>query len=205
MPAPAFLIAALLLALVPGTGVIYTVSTGLFSGRRAALWAALGCTLGIVPHIAATALGLSALLHTGALTFRALRIAGALYLLYLAFGMAREANAPLPQAEAAPKRGLAIAGRGIALNLLNPKLTLFFFAFLPQFLDASAPTSPLVQLAVLGLAFMAITLAVFVLYGLAAAFARRRVLESPVILAWLRRGFAGAFALLGARLLCDDR
>jgi len=198
-----FLLTALVVVLMPGTGVLYTVSCGLISGRRAAVVAAFGCTLGIVPHIAASLVGLAAVLHAGAAAYQALRIAGAVYLAWLAWCLWRDAEAPLPALAAERPVGRRIV-HAIAINLLNPKLTVFFFAFLPQFVDPAAGEATR-QMAMLGAVFMAMTFAVFVVYGCAAAAARRRVLESPRLMAWLKRGFAGVFALLGARLAFGDR
>ena len=198
-----FLLTALVVVLMPGTGVIYTISCGLVAGRRAALVAAFGCTLGIVPHILASMVGLAAVLHAGASAYQTLRLAGALYLGWLAWRMWRDAAAPLP-ALAAPRAAGRQIVHAIAINVLNPKLTVFFFAFLPQFVDPAAGGATR-QMAVLGLAFMAMTFAVFVGYGCAAAAARRKVLDSPRAMIWLRRGFAGAFAALGLRLALPDR
>ncbi|WP_337996370.1 LysE family translocator [Oleispirillum naphthae] len=192
-----FLLTALVVVLMPGTGVIYTVSCGLLHGRRAAVVAAFGCTLGIVPHLAACLLGLAAVLHAGAMAFQAMRLLGAVYLGFLAWSLWRDAAEPVSLAAPAARRGHP-ALRGIALNLLNPKLTLFFFAFLPQFVDPA--TDPARQMLLLGAVFMAMTFAVFVVYGLCAAAARQKVLESPAVLSWLKRGFAAAFAALGLRL-----
>lgn len=202
MPTLPFLFTALVVALMPGTGVLYTVSCGLTAGCRAALVAAFGCTLGIVPHILASLVGLAAVLHAGAAAYQALRWAGALYLGWLAWRMWRDAATPLPAA--APRAAGRQVLHAIAINLLNPKLTVFFFAFLPQFVNPAAEGATR-QMAVLGLAFMAITFAVFAVYGCAAAAARRKVLDSPRVMTWLRRGFAGVFAALGLRIALGER
>ncbi len=194
-----FLATALVVVLMPGTGVIYTVSCGLTQGRRAALFAAFGCTLGILPHLAACLLGLTAILHAGAVAFQAIRIAGALYLGFLAWGMWRDAARPVAL-QATHRKGSALILRAVAVNLLNPKLTVFFLAFLPQFIDPAAAEGVTQQMLRLSLAFMAMTFAVFAVYGLCAAAARRRVLESPAAMRWLKRLFAGLFAALGLRL-----
>lgn len=194
-----FLLTALVIVLMPGTGVIYTVSCGLTQGRRAAILAAFGCTLGILPHLAACLLGLTAILHAGAEVFQAIKIAGALYLGFLAWSLWRDSAAPV-SLETPRRRGTALVLRAVAVNLLNPKLTVFFFAFLPQFVDPGAADGPMRQMAALSLTFMAMTFAVFVVYGLCAAAARRKVLDSPAAMRWMKRAFAGMFAALGARL-----
>lgn len=199
-----FLVTCLIVVLIPGTGVIFTVSTGLTAGKRASVFAALGCTAGILPHLLASVLGLSALLHTSALAFEVLRYAGVAYLLYLAHAIWRDRSAfamnDAPTATTA--RSLMI--RGFLLNILNPKLTIFFLAFLPQFVTPGN-ISPAVQMLVLSAVFMAMTFAVFVIYGLLANGFRRAVIESPRVQNWLRRSFAAAFAGLGLNLAFAQR
>ena len=200
-----FLVTSLIVVLIPGTGVVFTVSTGLVLGRRASLWASLGCTAGIVPHLLATVLGLAAVLHTSALAFQALKFAGVAYLFYLAWATWRDkaAFAVDDQAPVARSAG-GIVVKAFLLNILNPKLSIFFLAFLPQFVDAAAP-SPLTHLLTLSGVFMAMTFVVFVVYGLLAHAFRKAVIESPRVQAWLRRGFAATFAGLGANLATAER
>lgn len=204
-----FLLTALVVVVVPGTGVIYTVSTGLFQGGRASLAAAMGCTLGIVPHLLASSLGLSAILHYSALVFQVFKYAGALYLIYLAWSMWREAGALGETADGpSPRRGYwKTAVRGVTLNILNPKLSLFFLAFLPLFVKPEGPaggTAALVQMLLLSLIFMAMTLLVFILYGLCAHGARTYVIGAPNRLRWLQRGFASLLAGLGVKLALSE-
>jgi threonine/homoserine/homoserine lactone efflux protein len=199
-----FLVTSLVVVLIPGTGVLYTVSTGLARGRRASVYAALGCTAGIVPHLLATVLGLAAVMHTSALAFQLLKYAGVVYLLYVAVATWRNRSAfavddRTPQGSAT---GLVI--KAFLLNILNPKLTIFFLAFLPQFVDPVAGR-PLLQLLLLSGVFMAMTFAVFVVYGFVAHAFRRRVIESPGVQRWLRYTFAGAFAALGVRLAITEK
>ena len=203
MLSPEFLLTSLIVVLIPGTGTVYTVSTGLFYGPRASLAAAVGCTLGIVPHLLASILGLSFVLHMSALVFQGLKYAGAAYLLYLAWAMWRDQGA-LSFGSASPERSARqIVVRAILLNLLNPKLTLFFFAFLPLAISPDA-ASPLAELLGLSLVFMALTLAVFAVYGVLASSVRKHVVDSPQVILWLRRSFAAAFAALGLRLAVTD-
>jgi threonine/homoserine/homoserine lactone efflux protein len=198
-----FLLTSLIVVLVPGTGVLYTIATALGQGRRASLHAAFGCTLGILPHLAATVLGLAALLHTSALAFQLLRYAGAAYLLYIAYATWRDTKA-FTVSEMPPSSATRIAGKAFLLNILNPKLTLFFLAFLPQFVRPEQG-DPLMQLGILSAVFMLMTFAVFVAYGLLAHAFRRHVLDSAVIRNWLRRGFASAFAALGLHLASNEQ
>jgi threonine/homoserine/homoserine lactone efflux protein len=199
-----FLFTCAVVVLTPGAGVLFTVSTGLSRGRLASAWAALGCTLGIVPHMAATALGLAAVMHAGALAFQVLRVAGVLYLLYLAFTTWSDRTAFRTDTTTTPSRPARIVGKAVLLNLLNPKLTLFFMAFMPQFMNPADP-SPMRQFIGLSLVFMAMTFGVFVLYGFAAYALRKWVVGSARVQNALRRGFALAFAAMAGKLAWSDR
>ena len=201
---PEFLITALVVVLVPGTGVLYTLSVALLQGARASVAAAFGCTLGILPHLTASVLGVAALLHASALAFQAVKIAGVIYLLYLAWGLWRDRGAlAAPEDTEAPGRGLVrTAVRGTLINILNPKLSVFFLALLPPFLSGN-PATATVEMAALGGVFMAMTLVVFVLYGLCAAQARTFVLGSERVMRWLNRSFAALFATLAGRLALE--
>jgi threonine/homoserine/homoserine lactone efflux protein len=196
---PEFLITSLIVVLIPGTGVVYTVSTGLIQGRKASIYAALGCTAGIVPHLLATILGLAALLHTSALAFQFLKFAGVAYLFYVAWATWKDKSAFAIDPTASASSATRLVVKALLMNVLNPKLTIFFLAFLPQFVEPGA-ASPLAQLLALSAVFMAMTFAVFVAYGLLAHAFRQAVIESARVQAWLRRGFAAAFAGLGANL-----
>ena len=198
-----FLVTSLIVVLIPGTGVVFTISTGLAQGRRASVYAALGCTAGIVPHLLATVLGLAALLHTSALAFQALKYAGVAYLLYLALMTWRDQAAFVVERDAAARSATSLMVKAVLLNILNPKLTIFFLAFLPQFVDPAG--EPLAQMLLLSAVFMAMTFLVFVAYGFLAHAFRAAVIESPRVQAWLRRSFAAAFAALGANLVLSDR
>lgn len=199
-----FLLTSLIVVLVPGTGVVFTVSTGLALGRRASVYASVGCTLGIVPHLLATILGLAAILHTSALAFQVLKYAGVAYLFYVAVATWRDRSAFAVQQVLGKAGAVALVVKAFLLNILNPKLTIFFLAFLPQFVEPGS-ASPLAQLLALSGVFMAMTFGVFVVYGLLAHAFRKVVIESPKVQAWLRRGFAGAFAGLGAQLALSER
>lgn len=205
MLTPEFLLTALIVVLMPGTGVVFTVSVGLVQGRRSSMWAALRRTLGIVPHLLATMLGLAAVMHTSALAFQALKWAGVAYLFYLAWGTWCDKTAFAVDEQATPRNAASLVTRALLLNILNPKLTIFFLAFLPQFVEPASATPLTAQLLGLSGFFMAMTFAVFVLYGLLAHGFRRAVIDSARVQAWLRRGFTAAFAGLGANLAASDR
>jgi threonine/homoserine/homoserine lactone efflux protein len=171
-----FLITSLIVVLIPGTGVVYTVSTGLVQGRRASVFAALGCTAGIVPHLLATVLGLAAVMHTSALAFQVLKVAGVAYLFYVAWATWRDKSAFAVDGSLSKTSAAGLVLKAFLLNILNPKLTIFFLAFLPQFVEAGA-AQPLVHLLTLSAVFMAMTFVVFVVYGLVAHAFRKRVIE----------------------------
>nr|WP_276543073.1 LysE family translocator [Bradyrhizobium elkanii] len=188
----------------PGTGVLYTLAVALTRGARASVAAAFGCTLGIVPQMIAAMLGLAAILHTSAVAFAALKWGGVVYLLYMAWQALRERGALAVDTAIKPRSRRRVIVTAILINILNPKLSIFFLAFLPQFIAVDEP-HPLARMAELSCVFMAMTFAVFAVYGLFAASVRDRVITRPKVMAWLRRSFAAGFALLGARLAFAER
>jgi threonine/homoserine/homoserine lactone efflux protein len=201
----AFLLTSLVVAAIPGTGVFYTVSSSIGGGRRRGLLAAAGCTLGVVPHLVAALLGLSGVLQVGATLFEVIRWLGVAYLLLMGMSMIRDRGDMLIAGGGTPMGGTRLVlQRGIVLNLLNPKLTLFFFAFLPQFLGSSS--DPHVgRLIVLGGVFMLVTFAVFSVYAYASAILRDRVLGAPIARRWFQRTLGTVLIGIGARLAVADR
>jgi threonine/homoserine/homoserine lactone efflux protein len=199
-----FLLTSLIVIVSPGTGVLYTLAAALSRGSRASSAAAFGCTLGIVPHIAAAMLGLAAVLHTSALAFAALKWLGVMYLLYMAWQALRQRGALAVDASVDARSTSKLIVTGFLINILNPKLSIFFLAFLPQFI-AAGEVRPLMRMLELSIAFMVMTFAVFVVYGLFAASLRERIVTRPAAMTWLRRAFAGGFAALGVRLALADR
>ena len=200
-----FLITSLILVLIPGTGVIYTISTGIFLGVRASFAAALGCTLGILPSMLASIFGLAVILHTSALAFQIIKFVGVAYLLYLAWCMWKDTGGVQLESKKELKVNLVqVALKGCLINVLNPKLTIFFLAFLPQFISSnmSAATS---QMLLLGGIFMAMTFLIFILYGMLASKARQYLIGSSKITKYLQQTFAASFALLGIKLALTDR
>lgn len=200
----AFLLTSLIVVASPGTGVLYTLAVALSRGGRASVAAAVGCTLGIVPAMLAAMCGLAAVLHTSALAFAALKWCGVLYLLYMAWQTLQEAGTLAVETRTEAKSFRQVVTTGFLINILNPKLSIFFLAFLPQFIAADA-AHPLGELLLLSAVFMLMTFVVFVLYGLFAARVRDHVVSRPSVMGWMRRAFAGGFALLGARLALTDR
>src|SRR5262245_52283072 len=199
-----FLITSLIIVASPGTGVLYTLAAGLSRGSRASVVAAFGCTLGIVPHMAAAIMGLAALLHTSAVAFHTFKYLGVAYLLYMAWSALRERGALRVEKEVRARSAIQVTIHAILINILNPKLSIFFFAFLPQFVSSNDP-HPLSRMLMLSGVFMLLTFVVFVGYGLFAASVRNHIISRPRVLTWMRRAFAGAFVALGAKLALTER
>ncbi|TIX31041.1 MAG: LysE family translocator, partial [Mesorhizobium sp.] len=184
--------------------VLYTLSAGLSRGARASIIAAFGCTLGIIPHMAAAITGLAALLHTSALAFETLKYLGVAYLLYMAWNTLKESGSLNVGQDVARRSAGKVITSGILINILNPKLSIFFFAFLPQFVSTTEPHA-LSKMLELSTVFMLLTFVVFVGYGIFAASIRSHVVSRPMGLTWMRRTFAGAFVALGAKLALTER
>ena len=199
-----FLITSFIVIVSPGAGVLYTLAAGLSRGSRASVVAAFGCTMGIVPHMAAAIMGLAALLHTSALAFQFFKYLGVAYLLYMAWNTLCERGALRVEKEVDARSAVQVTVTGILINILNPKLSIFFLAFLPQFVSADE-SNPLSRMLALSAVFVLMTFVIFVGYGLFAASIRDHVISRPRILTWMRRTFAGAFAALGAKLALADR
>jgi threonine/homoserine/homoserine lactone efflux protein len=201
----AFLLTTLIVVATPGTGVIYTLSAALSRGRRASVVAAVGCTLGIVPHMVATITGLAAVLNASAAAFQVLKYLGVAYLLYMAWATLRDKEAiVVEEKDDAPRSATRVIVSAILINILNPKLTIFFFAFLPQFVSPSAPDS-LPRMLELSAVFMLLTFVVFAASGIVAASVRDHVTSRPRVMAWMRRIFAGSFVALGVKLASAAR
>jgi threonine/homoserine/homoserine lactone efflux protein len=199
-----FLITSFIVVASPGTGVLYTLAAGLSRGSRASIVAAFGCTVGIVPHMAAAIMGLAALLHTSALAFQVFKYLGVAYLLYMAWNTLRESGTLSVQKEVGSRSDVQVTVEAILINILNPKLSIFFLAFLPQFVSVE-DAHPLSAMLILSAVFMLMTFVVFVGYGLFAASIRDHVISRPRVLTWMRRTFAAAFVALGARLAFAER
>lgn len=198
---PEFLLTALIVCLVPGIGVVYTLSATLGAGFRAGIMASAGCTIATVLHLVVALSGLAAVLYTSAILFQAIKYAGVAYLIWMAWAILGDRGS-LSVKAAEPQSARVVVRRGIALNILNPKLPLFFIAFLPQFLPAEK-AGALPAMIELGLAFSALTFLTFAGYAALAALGRNAVLGRPAVLLWLKRAFAASFAALGLRLALE--
>jgi threonine/homoserine/homoserine lactone efflux protein len=201
-----FLVTSLIIVATPGAGVLYTLAASLSQGSRASIVAAFGCTLGIIPHMTAAILGVAALLHASALAFQTLKYLGVAYLLYMAWNTLREQGVLGVETatDVAARSARQVIVSGILINILNPKLSIFFLAFLPQFVHVDEPHA-LSRMAGLSAVFMLLTFIIFVGYGLFAAALRTQIMARPRVLTWMRRTFAGAFVLLSARLALTAR
>ncbi|WP_269930534.1 LysE family translocator [Aminobacter sp. HY435] len=199
-----FLLTTLIIVASPGTGVVYTLAAGLSRGGKASVLAAFACTLGIVPHLIAALTGLAALLHTSALLFEIVKYAGVAYLLYMAWQSLREHGALKIDDKADPRSARQVLVDGVLINVLNPKLSIFFVAFLPQFIAPNEP-NVLVRMLELSGVFMLATFVIFAIYGLCAAAMRDKVVGSVRVMTWMRRSFAAAFVMLGAKLALTER
>lgn len=199
-----FLLTSLVVVLIPGTGVLYTVATGLFVGKRASLFAAFGCALGIIPALLASTYGLAAIFHTSALAFQVVKYAGAAYLLYLAWQIWRSSGPLSVNGEKPDTKYVSIILKGFLINILNPKLSIFFVAFLPQFIPGTVD-SVLISMLLLGLVFMFMTFAVFIVYGFLSGSFSEFVVRSKKASVAMQKVFASSFAVLGLKLAFSER
>ncbi len=199
-----FFLTSIVVILLPGTGVLYTLAIGLGRGFRPSIAAAFGCTLGILPAAIASIIGLAAILHTSALAFQIVKYLGVAYLFYMAWTIMKDGGTLDVAEETTPVTTSRTVLNGMLLNVLNPKLSLFFMAFLPQFVPLEARGATL-DLMLLAAVFMGLTFIIFVGYGACAAMARDYVIARPVVMTWLKRTFAGTFGFLGLRLALSDR
>jgi threonine/homoserine/homoserine lactone efflux protein len=157
-----------------------------------------------VPHLVAAVTGTAAVLRAGGIAFETLKVCGIAYLLVMAWITWRDKGILTLDGDASRVSAMRTIGNAILANLLNPKLTLFFFAFLPQFVDP-AGSRALVQMLGLSGVFMVMTFVVFVCYGVSASAMRRHLVDRPAVVRRVRRTFSLAFVALGARLAATSR
>lgn len=199
-----YLLTSLVVILLPGTGVLYTLASGLGRGWHASVLAAFGCTLGILPHIAASIAGLAAVLHASALTFQIVKYLGAAYLIYMAWSVLRAGGALQLGERPTPVSPVKIIGDGFVLNILNPKLSLFFLAFLPQFVKPENG-SVLLQLTTLGIIFVALGLTSTVFFALFAGSVGGFLQKNQTVVKWQGRAVGSIYCALGVRLAFQER
>lgn len=199
----AFLMTTLVVVATPGTGAVFSIAAGLSRGAKAGIVAAFGCTLGVIPHMVAAITGLAAILNASAIAFQAIKWLGVAYLVYLGWNTFRDKSLIDVDASTTPASSWSVIRTAILINLLNPKLTIFFFAFLPQFVPAGEVNGTW-HMVGLSLIFMVLTFVVFALYGVFAATMRNQVITRPKVMAWLRRTFAATYVLLAGRLAVES-
>lgn len=194
-----FLVTSFIIILIPGTGVTYTISTGITKGKRASIFAALGCTIGIIPHLCISIALSSFIINMSNNSFFILKLIDAIYLLYLGIGMIRsKTNFDLINNKSEEKVGTIIRS-GILINLLNPKLTLFFFSFLPQYAK-SINDNYITECFLYGFTFMIVTLLVFIGYGLLAGISNNFFMNSPKRISYLQKIFGIIFIVFATQL-----
>lgn len=198
-----FFLVSLILAIVPGTGVVFTLACAMSQGLRGAIWGAVAGAVGVIPHLVAAGLGLSALLLAYPAIYDGLRILGGAYLLWLALQAWRQRHSAL-EAGSVSASGARIVAQGALINLLNPKLTLFFVSFLPQFVPATDP-APMLTMGLMGLVLVAQTFVVFLVYGAVAARAGDLLRRRPRIMTLFHTAIATLFAGLGLRVILAGR
>ena len=199
-----FLLTAFVICVTPGTGALFTLAAALGRGARAGLLAAFACTVAVIPHLLAAVTGLAALLQASGVAFQVVKYAGVAYLLWMAWATWRDTGALRIEAGDAPATRRAVIVSAIGVNALNPKLTIFFFAFLPQFVPTGTEHE-LGWMLGLGAVFVLMTYLVFVGYAVAAASLRHQVLTRPRVVQRVRRAFAACFVLLSGRLALETR
>lgn len=200
----AFLLTSLVIVATPGTGALLTISAGISRGTRASLTSAFGCTLGTVPHLAAALTGAAALLQTSGRAFTVVKVLGVCYLLYMAWATWRDTGSLAVDEARSPRSSWRIIGSAVTANLLNPKLSIFFLAFLPQFVSPS-DAHPVLHMLALSAVFMLMTFVVFAVYGVFAAAMLTHVLARPQVVQRMRRAFAVSFVGLSAKLAVTQR
>jgi threonine/homoserine/homoserine lactone efflux protein len=200
-----FVTTGILLNFTPGPDTLYILGRSIAHGRRAGVASAFGISVGSVFHTCAAALGLSAFLATSAWAFTIVKLAGAAYLIFLGVRTLFQRQQELSMPAHFKQRGGAAAFRqGILTNILNPKVALFFLAFLPQFIDTAAPSKTIAFL-LLGLTFVTTgTIWCLILAWFSSAFSAR-LRESPTVTALLNRAVGSLFIFLGLRLAVAAR
>ncbi|MDT3424763.1 threonine/homoserine/homoserine lactone efflux protein [Paenibacillus forsythiae] len=192
--------AAVLLILIPGPDLIFAVTQGVTNGRKAGVYTAAGLAMGNIIHTLAAALGLSIIIKTSPLLFILFKVIGAIYLFNLARKSLKFRKAAILLESGEKKNERALLVRGLAMNVLNPKVAIFFLTFLPQFVNYDYGYASL-QMIILGLIFIVLTAVIFGLLAYFAGVFSRRLLEKPKVQEYANIAAGGIFALLGIKLL----
>lgn len=195
---------AALLALSPGPDNLFVLTQSMVGGRAAGLWVVLGLCTGVIGHTLAVSAGLAAVFAASPTAFLVVKLAGVAYLLYLAWGALRAGQATLDDPPPSRQTGARLYLRGIIMNLTNPKVTIFFLAFLPQFASPERGSIGL-QMLMLGILFMLATLMVFSAVAVFSGAVGERLQRSPGVQRWLNRAAGVVFIGLAIKLLTTER
>lgn len=194
-----FLVTSLIIVLIPGPGVVFTVSVALFKSRFESIIAAFGCTLGTVPHLLVSILSLLALFSLDSIFFEVVKYLGIAYLIYLSFSLFKDKGILKIEDKNIASNNYEIVLKAIMINLLNPKLSIFFLSFLPQFISSDTNTL-LTDILVLSLIFMLMTFIVFVMYAVFARVMKNKIFKSKENLKIIQKVFALVFAIFAFKL-----
>lgn len=193
----------MLLTIAPGPDIIYVITQSITQGKSAGIITSLGLCTGLIVHTTAAAFGVSAILQQSVIAFKILKYAGAIYLFFLAWKAFREKNELLSDMTARNKDSISLYRQGILMNILNPKVGLFFLAFLPQFVNANAGNIP-GQMILLGILFILQAILIFSIVSICAGFLGEKILGRPNIAKYVNYAKGGIFVLIGSKLALDE-
>ena len=199
-----FITASVALTILPGPDILFVLTQSISGGKMAGIATASGLCTGVLFHTTAAALGVSAILYKSALAFTILKYAGAVYLLYLAFKTLKEGDRLLFSGDAGESDFSLLYRRGIFMNLLNPKVSLFFLAFLPQFVNTNVGNVSF-QMVFLGVVFLIQALVVFFLVSVFSGYIGVRIMDRPGVGRYVNRAKAGIFSVIGLELAFSSR
>lgn len=200
----AFVFAAMLLTLMPGPDILFVLAQSMTQGKKAGVMTALGLCTGITVHTLAAALGISAIFYHSTTAFQIVKYAGAIYLLYLAWQAFKERKEGIGEQASVTLNYSALYKKGILMNILNPKVSLFFLAFLPQFVTPSAGQVPL-QMIILGILFMLQAIVVFTVISFLAGMIANKLLKNPKVATYINWSKIVLFTGLGLRLALTEK
>lgn len=199
-----FIAVSMLLTIAPGPDILYVITQSITRGKRAGIATALGLSTGLIVHTTAAAFGVSAILQQSAIAFTILKYAGAIYLFFLAWKAFQEKEHLLSDKPVQNKGTGSLYRQGIYMNILNPKVGLFFLAFLPQFVNSNAGNSS-EQMVLLGILFMLQTIIIFSTVATFAGIFSNKILSRPNIAKYINYVKCSVFALIGIKLVLTDR
>ncbi len=200
-----FVLASFLLCLAPGPDNIYVLTQGITKGKKAAIITTLGLVTGLIVHTSAAAFGISVIFQTSQVAFDIVKYLGAIYLLYIAYKIFKHRNEPLDLDVKSSKQQMkSLYFKGFIMNVLNPKVSIFFLAFLPQFVDTNVPNVSM-QVILLGFIFMVITIVVFSTIGILGNLLSSRLMQNPNIIKYMNILTSFILVSLGLKLALTQR